>query len=146
MVVSGPLPDRTGLEVRQAVGEADRSTFACLCEAGYGMPGLAWNADHHQMFDAPDTVWVIASDGTTDLGVGCGFLDGATGGIYDVATPPDRGRGAAAVVTTWLVNEALGAGADLVTLEASAQGFPVYERLGFTTDAHLRRCIFAREG
>ena len=146
MVISRPIPLPTGLEVRQATTPEDRETFGALCETGYGMPGLAWMIDHHQMFDAPGTLWVIASDRGTDLGVGTGFLHGRTGGIYYVGTPPEhRGRGAAATIAAWLTNRLLTDGADLVTLEASAMGFPIYERLGYTTFAHLRRCVFARE-
>ena len=147
MAISRPIPVPPGLEVRQATTAADRSTFGVLCETGYAMPGMAWMIDHHQMFDAPGSLWVIASDRGADLGVGTGFLDGRTGGIYYVGTPPEhRGRGAAATIAAWLTNRLLDDGADIVTLEASPMGLPIYERLGFTTFAHLRRCIFAREG
>ena len=141
--VSGRLPTASGLQVRPASTEGDRQAFGRLCETGYDKPGLAWLLDHHQCYDAPGTIWAVADDGTGDRGVGCGYLDGATGGIFYVATPEEhRGRGVAAAITTWLVNQLVDGGAARVVLQASDAGLPVYRRLGFDTVETYRRITF----
>jgi GNAT superfamily N-acetyltransferase len=140
MVVAGHLQGPPDIEVRPVVDTVDRPVFARLCEDGYDIPGLAWLLESQGCFDAPGVTWAIASAGGTDLGVGCGYSDGRTGGIYYVATPPEhRGRGAAAAVTVWLSNGLLDAGASQVTLQASEMGRPVYERLGFRSAGSFLR-------
>jgi GNAT superfamily N-acetyltransferase len=145
MVVTEPVPRQSRLHVRPVHGATDRETFVRLCEDGYGMAGLAWLLDSQDCLDAPGTTWAIASEDGVDRSVACGYDDGATGGIYYVATPPEhRGRGAASAVTAWLTNRLLDGGASQVTLQASEAGRPVYERLGFTTPGAFRRHTFAR--
>ena len=156
MSIGQRLPVTEGLTVRAAISADDRSVFGRLCEEGYEKPGLAWLLDHHRSYEATGTVWAVATEsvdnvggggqedgvvGGVDVGVGCGYLEGATGGIYYVATPAQfRRRGAGAAITSWLVNHLLDGGAAEVTLQASAAGFPVYERLGFRTVSDYR-CI-----
>ena len=143
MVVRRAIGTTEDLSVRAVSSAEDREVFGRMCEEGYEKPGLAWFLDHHRSYDAVGSVWAIVSDDTNDLGVACGYLHGTSGGIYYVATPPDhRGRGAAAVVTTWLVDHLMGAGADHVALQASAMGFPIYQSLGFQTVATYRQFAF----
>ena len=72
------------------------------------------------------------AEGEQPLGVACGFGTGDVGGVYYVATPEEhRGQGAAALATTYVTNTLFDSGATSVVLQASAMGFPVYERLGF---------------
>jgi len=140
---STPIGTVTDLQIRRAESEEDRSTFGRLCEEGYAEPGLAWLLDHHDSYDVSGAVWVIAADDDGDRGVGCGYIDGTTAGIYYVATPPaHRGRGAAAAITTWLVDQLLGSGATQVSLQASDDGYPIYDRLGFDTVGSYRRFVF----
>ena len=54
-----------------------------------------------------------------------------------------RGRGVAATATTWIANRLLEDGAELVVLQASAAGFPIYQRLGFEVYDTYRRFTFA---
>lgn len=118
-------------------------TFGQLCEERHTQPGLAWLLDHHGSYDVSGAVWVIAADDAGDRGVGCGYRHGTTAGIYYVATPPEHhGRGAAVAVTTWLVDHLLVAGAEQVSLQASEDGFPIYDRLGFDSDGSYRRFVF----
>jgi GNAT superfamily N-acetyltransferase len=145
MVVTEHVSRPHQLDVRAVDGAADRATFVRLCEDGYGMAGLAWMLESQGCLDAPGTTWAIASAGGVDLSVACGFDDGATGGIYYVATPPaHRGQGAASAVTAWLTDRLLDGGASQVTLQASEAGYPVYQRLGFTTPGGFRRHTFDR--
>jgi Acetyltransferase (GNAT) domain len=143
MVVAAPVTEAPGFEVRVVRDGGDRETFGRLCEAGYGITGLAPMLDSQRCYDAPGTTWAIASADGADLSVGCGHFDGTTGGIYYVATPEEhRRRGGAAQVTAWLTNRMLEDGASQVTLQASAAGVPVYRRLGFVTPGAFRRHTF----
>ena len=143
MVIRTTPPARSTLTIREVGLDADSTLFAQLCEAGYQTPGLAWILDRHDAFGAPGTTWAVAFDGEEPLGVGCGFVSGETGGVFYVATPPATARrGAAAAITTWLTAELFARDAKLVTLQASDQGLPVYERLGFKEQVRLRRFTF----
>lgn len=136
-----PVPDR--LEVRRVESPEAFERCAALCEEGYDLAGMAWLMGHLEMLDAPGVTWAVAHDGDEALGAGCGFLDAGTGGIYYVATPARNARrGVAGAVTAWLVDDLLARGAASVGLQASAAGFPVYERLGFATRGQLERFTF----
>lgn len=143
MWVDVPIAHESDLDVRVVEDADDFDLCARLCEQGYGIDGMAWLMKHHRMIDARGVRWVIAFDGGTPVGTGCGFLDRGVGGIYYVATPPEFARrGVASAVTTSLVNDLLVEGAEYVVLQASMQGFPVYERLGFSTRGRLERYRF----
>lgn len=140
MVVRSPLPAVPGLRVTEATSDADRALFGDLCEESYGIAGLAWILEHHDALRAPGTIWAIVADESGPLGVGAGYGDGVTGGIYYVGTPARSGRkGAAGAVTTWLANRLFDLGAAEVTLQASRAGQPVYARLGFHHQVGIRR-------
>ena len=67
---------------------------------------------------------------TTGLGVKLGSYVA----IFNIATPPEhRRRGYGAAVTARAVADGLGAGAQWSWLQSSAEGYKVYERLGFRT-------------
>jgi N-acetylglutamate synthase len=67
---------------------------------------------------------------TTGLGVSLG----AYVAIFNIATPPEhRRRGYGAAVTARAIVDGLAAGAQWSWLQSSAEGFKVYERLGFRT-------------
>lgn len=143
MVIQRPIGTAVDLSVRALSSAEDRKIFGRMCEEGYEKPGLARFLDHHRSYDAAGSVWAIVSDGARDLGVACGYLHGTSGGIYYVATPAcHRGRGAAAAATAWLVDHLMEDGADLVALQASVMGFPIYERLGFRTVANYQQFVF----
>jgi predicted acetyltransferase len=67
---------------------------------------------------------------------------GSTAGIYWVATKPTaRRRGLGAVVTTAAARIAFDDGADVVVLQATPAGVPVYERLGFEPFTNYERLV-----
>jgi GNAT superfamily N-acetyltransferase len=122
------------LDARVVESVDDRETFAEVCERGYGVPGLGWITQHIEAFDADGTTWVTAFDNDEPIGVACGFHDGATGGIYYVATPLEhRGKGVARAVTAWMTNYLFDGGVNEVVLQSSKPGLSVYQRLGFDT-------------
>lgn len=66
--------------------------------------------------------------------VACGYSvrSGATLGIFTIATVPEaRKRGFGAAMTGRLARDGAAAGCELVTLQASDMGRPIYERMGF---------------
>jgi N-acetylglutamate synthase len=59
-------------------------------------------------------------------------VSGTTGGIYNVATPPEhQRRGYGRALTCAAVDEAVRRGCDHAILQSSSAGRPVYEALGF---------------
>ena len=124
-----PPPD--GLVISR-VGHADLTEFQAATAAGFGMPvemvELVYAA---AMLDAPG---VRAFIGRIDGEAACTAMsvrDGATVGVYSVATlPAYRGRGYGTTITWHLMADA-DPGWDLAVLQASEMGRPVYERMGF---------------
>jgi GNAT superfamily N-acetyltransferase len=144
MSVRQPIAHDSDLEFRVVATGDDGVMFGDVAERGYELAGLAWLLARHDSFGADGSIWVTAFDGQTPVGTACGYLDGDTGGIYYVATPPEhRGRGVAAACTAWVTNWLLEHGANCVTLQASQSGFPVYQRLGFTVYDTYRQFEFA---
>ncbi|HEY2214215.1 MAG TPA: GNAT family N-acetyltransferase, partial [Acidimicrobiales bacterium] len=65
---------------------------------------------------------------------GLGVVINASVGIFNIATPPEcRRRGYGAALTARVIEDAFRAGATLAWLQSSAQGFAIYEALGFRT-------------
>jgi len=65
---------------------------------------------------------------------GAGIRSGTTIGIYNIATVPDaRRRGFGAAMTQRIIDDGSADGCDVAVLQASEDGKPIYERLGFRT-------------
>ena len=136
----------SSFELRLATNAQDRTAFGLTAERGYESPGLGWVLEDQDYYSAPGAIWAVAYDGDVPVGAACGFLHGRTGGIYFVATPPERrGRGVGAAVTTWVANSLFDSGAERVTLQSSEMGYGVYERLGFTVCGGYERFVIACE-
>jgi ribosomal protein S18 acetylase RimI-like enzyme len=124
-----PPPERL---VISRVGPADLVELQAATAAGFGMPvemvELVYPA---AMLAAPG---VQAFVGRVDGEVACTAMsvrDGATVGVYSIATlPAYRGRGYGTAITWHLMADAE-PGWDLAVLQASEMGRPVYERMGF---------------
>jgi GNAT superfamily N-acetyltransferase len=73
------------------------------------------------------------------VGTGAGLLFGATGWIGGLGVEPgSRRRGIATQLTTQVVEWLRNQGARTLLLQATAQGRPVYERLGFVAEGGYR--------
>ena len=146
MQTSALIRSDTTLHVSMVASTEEGAVFGALAERGYDKPGLARLLDVHGSYTAPGCQWVVAFDGLEPVGVGASFRHANSGGVYYIATPPEsRGRGVGAAVTGWLTNQLLRDGVHGVSLQASPSGYPLYERLGFTTYDHYRRFTFDRE-
>jgi len=107
--------------------------------------GFATNAETHsqilELLDNPaifspiNQVFVARVDGQP-AGAAAYWMTRGMAGIYWVATMPEhRRKGIASALVTRATNAAFANGAAAATLQASEDGRPVYERLGFTTVA-----------
>lgn len=68
------------------------------------------------------------------VATGYALTQGAAIGVFNIATlRPFRGRGFGSAVTARAVADGAAAGAEWAWLQATAAGYPVYERLGFRT-------------
>jgi len=126
-------PAVPGLEVRRVADAATLRTFNDLCAEVFGLdrPILS-------VFDNPKML------GTPGFGFHLGFVDGLAVAtamtccidgvvlIFNVATRPShRRRGIGEAMTWCAVNHGLEVGCDLAFLQASPDGLPLYERMGF---------------
>ena len=79
-----------------------------------------------------DVVGVLAATADGIGGAGVGYLHGGVGELIHVGTHPAfRRKGIATAVTLALSQELCRRGADLLSLQATPFGEPVYRRLGF---------------
>lgn len=68
-------------------------------------------------------------------------------GVYWVGTAPDgRKRGLGERCTQAVTNAAFERGAEVVALEASPMGFPIYERMGYQTVGHTQWYLTSTPG
>ncbi len=76
----------------------------------------------------------VGEVGGEPVTTGLGVTLGTSVGIFNIATPPaHRRRGFGAAVTARAVADGFATGATWSWLQATRDGFPVYERLGFRT-------------
>jgi N-acetylglutamate synthase len=65
---------------------------------------------------------------------GMGYLANGCLGVFNIATPPEsRRRGYGAAMTVRVLQDAAAHGCTWAWLQASPDGYPIYERLGFRT-------------
>lgn len=117
--------------------DAHGDVVACLAAANPGTSARPGNAD-----DA--AWWGVRRDGRIVGVIGAAHRPGAPGGcgswhLHGLGVlPTERGRGLGAALTARAVRDALGAGADWVSLGMYADNVTarrLYERLGLVTDA-----------
>jgi len=112
---------------------ADADIHAQVAAAGFDAPVELFQqlATPSMLSTAGVRCYVGEVDGEP-VTTGFGFTVGSHVSIFSVATPPDHRRhGFGAAVTARAAADGLAAGANWAWLQASPDGFPVYERLGF---------------
>ena len=137
------LPE-TDLDIRRVADDAGLRHAVDLAAVGFGVPKEVM---------APVYSRAVAS--MPGLSTYVGYADGApvctavgvvvrgNVGIFNVATPPEhRRRGYGAALTARAIRDGMEAGARLAALQASADGEPVYRRMGFRSVERYR--LFGR--
>jgi GNAT superfamily N-acetyltransferase len=120
------LEPRRELELEPAPAWADAARINDAC---YGQDPLHSFAEAFGDFDA--RLYVARVEGEAVACAGARWHEGDCG-IYFVATlGPARGRGLAGELLRTALRDARAAGCETTTLEATALGAPVYERLGY---------------
>jgi ribosomal protein S18 acetylase RimI-like enzyme len=133
-----------GLSISTVDGDRDRKLAIETAAEGFGAPESIFEPIYRDdVLALAGFRAYLARAGGDVVSTSIGYAMGDTAAIFNVATPAaHRGRGYGAAVT---VAAALGGfedGAELVWLQASELGFPVYRRLGFeqvATDLLLTR-------
>jgi ribosomal protein S18 acetylase RimI-like enzyme len=138
-VLSMTVPTPPGAQVRQVDPVADLAAFRTVLFDGFFEGDEGGRSFIEATFASPSSlalpglgVFLAELDGRPAAVAGA-WPVGADAGIGWVATVPwARRRGLGALVTARSVEYAFDQGAELVVLQASPSGRPVYERLGFT--------------
>lgn len=137
-----PLPE--GLEIVEASGPAARRDWARAMAGWFGFPpDLAEaTARHEQAIPAAALAGQIRYLGLVEgVPAAASSLVMAAGiaGVYAVATDPAfRRRGLGRALTAHAMAAGRARGAEVVVLQASTMGLPVYRDLGFTVDFEYR--------
>jgi ribosomal protein S18 acetylase RimI-like enzyme len=137
-------PEVDGLSISAVDGDPGRRLAIETAAEGFGAPLSVFEPIYRDDVLALDGFRVyVARAGDEVVSTSIGYTMDDAAAIFNVATPAaHRGRGYGAAVT---VAAALGGfenGAELVWLQASELGYPVYRRLGFeqaATDLLLTR-------
>ncbi|MBY0533226.1 MAG: GNAT family N-acetyltransferase [Xanthobacteraceae bacterium] len=148
MSVTAPLPvpkAADGVRVETISTRRHLEDFVEVSVLAYAMLGLP-EVHTRAMFSKPEAlladnlIGIIAYRGGEPLATSIALMTGGCGGLYWIGTRPNAQRlGLGALMTVVSANMAFGAGAKVVTLQASKFGEPVYARLGFKTYDVLRR-------
>ncbi len=147
--LSAPPP--TGLDIRLVEDPEAIAVWARTFVGGYEV-SAPWEAaliELHEGLHTPGSAmrsYLGFHDGVP-VATSTMFLGAGVAGIYDVAALPSaRGRGFGAAMTIAPLFEARALGYRAAVLQASPQGFPVYERLGFRPTGPVEHFLWSRDG
>lgn len=140
--VPTPPPAPPGLVIEH-LSASNADGYAAVLAAGFDAPrGIV-----DMLFGAP----MLAIDGITGflgsidgepVSTSAAYLAHGLVGVYNVATVPShRGKGAAVALTWAAAAAGLDSGLRTAILQASGDGEPVYQRMGFATPARYRQFV-----
>ena len=140
MVLAAPVLDRplgAGLRVAQVEDAGTASALAAVEAASYATMGMPTEITE-RVFSTPErlinphTIVVLGYLEEIPVAAAIAILSNGIAGLYWVATLPEaRGRGLGEACTRLVGNRAFDLGARCVVLQASAQGEPIYRRMGY---------------
>jgi GNAT superfamily N-acetyltransferase len=126
------------LRIRRVETREDLAHFQGTAFEGFGLPAEA-GAQFltEQLWARPNVRFYLGTVGGEPACTSALVTTESVAGIYWVATLPDfRGKGLGEAVTWEAVKEGIDVGCDVASLQASAMGRPVYQRMGFETPLH----------
>jgi GNAT superfamily N-acetyltransferase len=131
---------RSELRIAEVDGEKAIEDFGRTAFAAFGFPpdGAA-AVMTPQLFDDPALRAYVGYRGEEPVSTSLVYVTGSTAGIYWVGTlASQRGQGFGEVMTAHAALEGRALGCRQASLQASAMGQPVYERMGFRHDRDYR--------
>jgi len=147
MVLRKRLPDPApprGVRVELVRDESQIRDVVVVSQAAWAPAGLppAETASLLSRADrmlAPHLVWSLAWQDGRPAACAMALCSHGVAGIYWVGTVPDaRRRGLAEIATRAAGNAGFDRGMRVAALQASAMGYPVYQRMGYETVASTR--------
>ncbi len=127
-----PLPN--GVSVRPVVSDADLDEYHGVFIAAGLPPEVAERMLPTAFATDPDVRLFTAYLDGRAVGTSVAVRTGDIAGVYAVGTLPEARRRGVGTAATWAaVGAATDWGCEMVVLQATASGFPVYEAMGFRT-------------
>ncbi len=126
------------LRVRRVETREDLAHFQETAFAGFGLPAAAGPQFlTEQLWARPNVRFYLGTVGGEPACTSALVTTESVAGIYWVATlEVFRGSGLGEAITWEAVKGGIDAGCDIASLQASAMGQPVYQRMGFETPLH----------
>ena len=138
-IVPSPRPP-AGVEI-VVTDDTTLDDYRRVLAEGFGMPlDFVRAAFGPELLDIEPLTALLAFVDGEPASTSAVFVTGEIAGVYNVATTPAmRGRGVGAAVTWAAVAAGAAAGCTRSILQASAEGAPVYTRMGFDTSDRYRQ-------
>jgi N-acetylglutamate synthase len=130
---AAPVALTSGDHSIRTVGGKDHEIYRDALAAGFEAPvDIMAALAQPEILDMPGaTAYLVEADGEP-VSTGKGILVGDHVGVFNVSTPPrHRRRGYGRAATEVVMRDGFAAGARVAFLQASYDGLPLYELLGF---------------
>ncbi len=129
----------TDLEIRP-VDASNAADHAVVLASSFGMPTkFARQLLALSLLTMPDVRFYVAYDGERPVATSALLASHRVAGVYNVACIEEyRRRGIGEAMTWHAVREGASSGCVMSSLQASAMGRPIYERMGFRLMAQYR--------